>query len=108
MNQQKTNVLFLDNVDSFVYNLVDEFARRGSEVHVWRNGVSADRVLEELEKLAAPKLLVVSPGPGTPSDAGCSVELIRRLPEEIPMLGVCIGHQASSKHMAESSVLRAK
>lgn len=88
------NVFFLDNLDSFVFNLVDEFARRGCDVQVWRNTISTEKALNLLDLMPSPKLLVISPGPGTPADAGCSVELIRRLPEEIPMLGVCLGHQA--------------
>jgi anthranilate synthase/aminodeoxychorismate synthase-like glutamine amidotransferase len=90
----KPNVFFLDNVDSFVFNLVDEFARRGCNVQVWRNTISVERALDILSIMPEPKLLVISPGPGSPGDAGCSVDLIRRLPEEIPMLGVCLGHQA--------------
>jgi len=90
----KPNVFFLDNVDSFVFNLVDEFARRGCEVQVWRNTILVEHALEMLASLPEPRLLVVSPGPGAPGDAGCSVELIRRLPEDVSMFGVCLGHQA--------------
>ncbi|MFH0883586.1 MAG: aminodeoxychorismate/anthranilate synthase component II [bacterium] len=90
----RLNVFFLDNVDSFVFNLVDEFSRRRCNVQIWRNTISVERALGLLATMPEPKLLVISPGPGSPGEAGCSVELIRRLPVEIPMLGVCLGHQA--------------
>ncbi|MBM3286974.1 MAG: aminodeoxychorismate/anthranilate synthase component II [Candidatus Eisenbacteria bacterium] len=88
------NVLVIDNIDSFVFNLVDEFARRGCSVQVHRNTITTARALELLDCTPTPKLLVVSPGPGTPARAGCIVELLRRLPEGIAVLGVCLGHQA--------------
>ncbi len=94
MSTQPMQVLFIDNVDSFVFNLVDEFARRGAAVQVWRNTLSAARALELLDALTGPRLLVISPGPGSPSQAGCIVELIRRLPADVPLFGVCLGHQA--------------
>jgi len=88
------NVLFIDNYDSFVFNLVDEFARRGCNVQVYRNSISTERALEILDSMSGPKLVVISPGPGTPHEAGCSVDLIRQLPDDVPMFGVCLGHQA--------------
>jgi anthranilate synthase component 2/para-aminobenzoate synthetase component 2 len=82
-------VFVLDNYDSFTYNLVDYIATAGAEVRVERNdAVSADAV-----DGWAPTHLVVSPGPGTPSDAGVSAELIERAAGRIPVLGVCLGHQ---------------
>jgi anthranilate synthase component 2/para-aminobenzoate synthetase component 2 len=81
-------VFVLDNYDSFTYNLVDYIATAGAEVRVERNdAVSADAV-----DGWAPTHLVVSPGPGTPSDAGVSAELIERAAGRIPVLGVCLGH----------------
>jgi anthranilate synthase/aminodeoxychorismate synthase-like glutamine amidotransferase len=82
-------VFVLDNYDSFTYNLVDYIATAGAEVRVERNdAVTAD----EVERWA-PTHLVVSPGPGTPADAGVSAELIGRAAGRIPVLGVCLGHQ---------------
>ena len=82
-------VLVIDNYDSFTYNLVDYIASAGAEVRVERNdAVSAEGVAEW-----APTHLVVSPGPGTPADAGVSAALIERAAGRIPVLGVCLGHQ---------------
>jgi anthranilate synthase/aminodeoxychorismate synthase-like glutamine amidotransferase len=82
-------VFVLDNYDSFTYNLVDYIATAGAEVRVERNdAVSADEV-----DRWAPTHLVVSPGPGTPADAGVSAGLIERAAGRIPVLGVCLGHQ---------------
>jgi anthranilate synthase component II len=86
-------VVFLDNVDSFTYNLVDEFARRGSSVAVFRNDVPPERVLAAAAG-SGPRLLVVSPGPGTPSAAGSCLEVVRGALGAVPLFGVCLGHQA--------------
>ena len=91
---ERASVLFIDNFDSFVFNLVDEFARRRCNVEVWRNDISADRALEIAASFAGPKLVVLSPGPGTPAAAGCCVELVRKAPAELPIFGVCLGHQS--------------
>jgi anthranilate synthase component 2 len=88
------HVVFLDNFDSFTFNLVDEFARRGATVEVWRNDADAGHVLARARAAAGPALLVLSPGPGTPAAAGCSIELIRRAAGRVPVFGVCLGHQA--------------
>jgi anthranilate synthase/aminodeoxychorismate synthase-like glutamine amidotransferase len=83
-------ILLVDNYDSFTYNLAHLFGELGAEVVVRRNdAITAD----EAERLA-PSHLVVSPGPGRPSDSGVSMELIRRLGPRMPTLGVCLGHQA--------------
>jgi len=83
-------LLMIDNYDSFTYNLVHLFQELGAEVVVYRNDAITP---EEAERLA-PSHVVVSPGPGRPTDAGVSVEVIRRLGSSIPTLGVCLGHQA--------------
>ena len=83
-------LLMLDNYDSFTYNLVHLFEELGAEVRVFRNDALSIDDAERLE----PSHLVVSPGPGRPTDAGVSVELIRRLGPRVPTLGVCLGHQA--------------
>lgn len=87
-------VIFVDNFDSFTWNLVDEFAKRGAAVEVWRNTVSADHVVARAG-VSGPSLVVLSPGPGTPADAGCCIELVRRAAaDRVPVFGVCLGLQA--------------
>src|SRR5215210_6218028 len=83
-------LLMIDNYDSFTYNLVHLFQELGTEVRVFRNDAITAEEAEEL----APTQLVISPGPGRPTDAGVSIELIRRLGPRVPTLGVCLGHQA--------------
>ena len=84
-------VLVIDNYDSFTYNLVQELGELGAALEVVRNdAATVDDLLER-----APELVVVSPGPCTPNEAGISLEAVRRFPEAgIPLLGVCLGHQA--------------
>ncbi|HLB53587.1 MAG TPA: aminodeoxychorismate/anthranilate synthase component II [Gemmatimonadales bacterium] len=87
-------VVFVDNFDSFTWNLVDEFARRGIAVEVWRNTAPAKLVLARARQ-DGPGLLVLSPGPGTPAEAGSCIELVRlAAPAGVPVFGVCLGHQA--------------
>jgi len=84
-------VLVIDNYDSFTYNLVQYLGELGAELAVVRN----DRASVEELLASAPDRVVVSPGPCTPDEAGISLEVVRRFPEEgIPTLGVCLGHQA--------------
>ncbi|NHM27577.1 aminodeoxychorismate/anthranilate synthase component II [Desulfofundulus sp. TPOSR] len=83
-------VIMIDNYDSFVYNLVQYLQELGQEVRVFRN----DRVtLEEMESLS-PSHIVISPGPCTPAEAGISLVAIKHFAGRIPILGVCLGHQA--------------
>jgi anthranilate synthase component 2 len=83
-------VLMIDNYDSFTYNLVQYLGELGADVRVYRN----DQIrLEEIEALA-PEHIVISPGPCTPNEAGISLEVIRHFGGKIPILGVCLGHQA--------------
>lgn len=89
-----SRVVLLDNRDSFVYNLVDALATLPDiEFTVLRNTVTADRVLA-----AEPDIIILSPGPGYPADAGCMMELIGRVQGEIPVLGICLGYQALVEH----------
>ncbi len=83
-------ILVIDNYDSFTYNLVHLVAGSGAEVRVIRN----DEWTWEAVANAQPKGILVSPGPGRPADAGITEEVIRRLGPTIPILGVCLGHQA--------------
>ena len=83
-------VAVIDNYDSFTFNLVHYILYTGVDVEVFRN----DQIsVDELEALS-PGAIVISPGPGRPEDAGISLELIRRVSGKIPLLGVCLGHQA--------------
>lgn len=83
-------LLVIDNYDSFTYNLVQYLGELGAEVQVFRN----DRIsLSEIRQLNS-EGIVISPGPGRPDDAGVSLEVIRELAAEIPILGVCLGHQS--------------
>ena len=83
-------LLMIDNYDSFTYNLVQYFGELGEDVRVYRNNKIT---LDEIEMLH-PRRLVVSPGPCTPKEAGVSVDAIKRFGGQIPVLGVCLGHQS--------------
>jgi anthranilate synthase component 2 len=83
-------VLLLDNYDSFTYNLFQYLSELGAEVEVWRN--DALTVADVAQK--RPDRIVISPGPCTPAEAGISVALIQELGPHVPILGVCLGHQA--------------
>ena len=84
-------LLVIDNYDSFTYNLVQYLGELGATVEVRRN----DRVtLDEIEHRLRPERIVISPGPGTPNDAGITLDVIQRFAGKIPLLGVCLGHQA--------------
>ena len=83
-------LLMIDNYDSFTYNLVQYFAELGHEVAVHRN----DEITVEQAAALMPRAIIVSPGPSSPERAGISLELIARLAGRIPILGVCLGHQA--------------
>jgi len=85
-----TRLLLVDNYDSFTYNLVQAFLVLGSDVLVHRNDAIT---VAEAQRLA-PTHLCISPGPGTPRDAGVSMEMIRAFAGQIPVLGVCLGHQS--------------
>ena len=83
-------VLLIDNYDSFTYNLLQFLEELGAEVEVIRN----DAIAVEAIARKAPDRILISQGPGTPEKAGISVELVNRMPGKIPILGVCLGHQA--------------
>ena len=84
-------VLLVDNYDSFTYNLVQYLGELGAEVEVRRND---EVTVKEVEERIRPDRVVVSPGPGTPDEAGVSLELVAALAGHVPVLGVCLGHQA--------------
>lgn len=83
-------ILMIDNYDSFTYNLVQYFGELGAHIEVFRN----DAITLSEIKHHKPSHIVVSPGPGRPEDAGISVSLIKEFSGKIPILGVCLGHQA--------------
>jgi anthranilate synthase/aminodeoxychorismate synthase-like glutamine amidotransferase len=83
-------LLLIDNYDSFTYNLVQAFLVLGADVRVYRN----DAITVEEARALAPTHLCISPGPGTPYDAGVSMDMIRAFAGSIPVLGVCLGHQS--------------
>ncbi|MBN1587632.1 MAG: aminodeoxychorismate/anthranilate synthase component II [Candidatus Omnitrophica bacterium] len=86
-------ILMLDNYDSFTYNLVQYLGELGEKLETRRNDKTT---VEEIRRLA-PRQIVISPGPGGPKDAGISLQLIKELGGEIPILGVCLGHQCISE-----------
>ena len=83
-------LLVIDNYDSFTYNLVQYLGELGEDVEVYRN----DRITVAEIRDLAPRHIVISPGPCTPNEAGISVQVVRELGGEIPLLGVCLGHQS--------------
>lgn len=96
-------LLVIDNYDSFTYNLVQYLGELGAEMKVVRNDeVSVDEIENELR----PEKILISPGPGTPDAAGISLEVINRFSERLPILGVCLGHQAIGQHFG-GKVVRA-
>jgi anthranilate synthase component 2 len=88
----RRSVLVIDNHDSFTFNLVESFQRLGCTVKVFRNEVDPHAAL--LTAIADRSLIVISPGPGRPEDAGCCIELIGLARAKVPLLGICLGHQA--------------
>jgi len=96
-------LLMIDNYDSFTYNLVQYFAELGEEVRTYRND---EITLEEIETMK-PDRICISPGPCTPLEAGISVPVLKRFAGEIPILGVCLGHQSIAEAFG-GKVIRAK
>lgn len=97
-------ILMIDNFDSFTYNLVQAIAARGEEVVVRRNNAVDLGWVKAMD----PSAIIISPGPGTPYDAGISLELIRNLAGSIPILGVCLGHQCIAQAFGGKIVLAKK
>jgi len=96
-------LLMIDNYDSFTFNLVQYFGELGEDVRVIRND---EMTLPALRALR-PSAIVISPGPGTPDDAGVSLEVLQRLGGEVPVFGVCLGHQSIGQAFG-GKVIRAK
>lgn len=91
-------IILLDNFDSFTYNLMVQFRLMGHEVRVFRNDVSAEFIAAALLDSSSQRMLVLSPGPGTPREAGCMMKLISLVAGKVPILGICLGHQALVEH----------
>lgn len=87
------DILLLDNIDSFTYNLVDQLRTFGHNVMIFRNTIPSRTIISQLEKMEDP-ILLLSPGPGAPSEAGCMPELLQQLRGKLPIIGICLGHQA--------------
>ena len=102
LNKAACKIVVLDNLDSFTYNLVDEFQCLGFDPVVYRNTLSADFILAKITELTENSneqiLIVLSPGPGDPSHAGCLMALIEKTVGRYPILGICLGHQALIQH----------
>ncbi len=96
-------LLIVDNYDSFTYNLVQYLGELGADMKVVRN----DEVgVDDIENDLRPEKILISPGPGTPNEAGISLEVVARFASRIPILGVCLGHQAIGQHFG-GKVIRA-
>lgn len=96
-------LLVIDNYDSFTYNLVQYLGELGAEMKIIRND---EMTLDEIENEVRPDRILISPGPGTPDDAGISLDAIKRFEGRVPVLGVCLGHQAIGQHFG-GRVIRA-
>lgn len=90
----QAKIYLLDNFDSFTYNLVDEFKALGFELSVYRNNIPAQIIKDKMDQETGPVILVLSPGPGSPSQAGSLLDLIDLCKGQYPMFGICLGHQA--------------
>lgn len=102
------SVFLLDNVDSFSYNLVDELRALDLDVRVFRNTVPAAHIIQKMQAQQQHNdvVLVLSPGPGCPSEAGCMPELLNMAEGQFPVIGICLGHQAIVEHFG-GDVVRA-
>ena len=87
------DILLLDNIDSVTDNLVDQLRSSGHRVVIYRNQIPAEVIINKLTEMENP-VLMLSPGPGTPSEAGCMPELLNKLRGKLPIIGICLGHQA--------------
>lgn len=94
------HIVMIDNVDSFTYNLVDELEVLGYQLHVYRNTIDVEVIIKHIESLNDNVLILLSPGPGTPSKAGCMPQLLKTVAGKYPVLGICLGHQAIVEHFS--------
>ncbi len=96
-------ILIIDNYDSFTYNLVQYLGEMGADMKIFRND---EVTVDEIENDLKPEKILISPGPGTPDNAGISLAVIDRFADKMPILGVCLGHQAIGQHFG-GKVIRA-
>ena len=96
-------ILLIDNYDSFTYNLYQQISSLGKDVKVFRNDALTIEDIREMQ----PEAIVISPGPGTPSEAGISIEVIKNLYTEFPILGICLGHQSIAEAFG-AKIIRAQ
>jgi len=89
---ENVKILFIDNFDSFTYNLVDEFCKRDCIAKVYRSDIAEEK-LKEISQQFEPDMVVISPGPGNPDSAGVSLWAVDYFKDKLPILGVCLGHQ---------------
>ena len=101
------DILLLDNIDSFTYNLADQLRANGHNVVIYRNHVPAQTLIDRLATMQNP-VLMLSPGPGAPSEAGCMPELLTRMRGKLPIIGICLGHRRLSKPTAVTWVRRGR
>ncbi len=92
------DILLLDNIDSFTYNPADQLRANGHNVVIYRNSVPAQALIERLGTMDNP-VLMLSPGPGTPSEAGCMPELLTRMRGKLPIIGICLGHRGHCRSL---------
>lgn len=88
-------LLVIDNYDSFTYNLVQYLGELGAAMKIFRND---EITIDEIENELKPEKILISPGPGTPDNAGITLKVMERFAERLPILGVCLGHQAIGQH----------
>ncbi|WP_018691189.1 aminodeoxychorismate/anthranilate synthase component II [Algicola sagamiensis] len=94
-----THLIMIDNYDSFTYNLVDEIRSMGYPLTIFRNDVPVETIAAHIEKIGAGNvILLLSPGPGKPSEAGNMPVLLKTYAGQLPILGICLGHQAIVEH----------
>jgi len=93
-NLSQHQIILIDNFDSFTYNLVNQLSPYVQQVKVYRNNTSLNQLMGNELAAKQDKIIVISPGPGTPDSAGITLELINQLKGRIPILGICLGHQS--------------
>ena len=101
-------IFFLDNQDSFTYNLVEELKQLNFDVEVFRNTVSSSHIfklIQDCQQQGDNPVLFLSPGPGKPSDSPCMMELITLCEGNTPIVGICLGHQAIAEHFGAKVVV---
>ena len=90
----KPQIIMIDNYDSFTFNLVDQFRQLKLDVKVFRNDVPIEQIFTDEKIDNNQNIVVISPGPGNPDSAGNSLKIIKQFAGKIPLLGICLGHQA--------------